>query len=96
MNVESDHCRQMRLPEVGEHGQRRLAAARVRLPPGAAAMTTVTYLERAGLGAVQVACDASAPPFPHDSVFRHSAAREIGAGAWHALRCIIEVLEEDS
>jgi hypothetical protein len=85
--------RQLRLPEVGEPGQRRLASARVRVAAGAEAGSTVSYLERAGIGSVQLARGAAEVPFAHAEVFRHDAARVMGTGAWRALRCIVEILE---
>jgi hypothetical protein len=52
------------------------------------ALTELSYLERAGLGAV--ALDALERPesFAHAAFFRHAGPRRHAAGAWRALRVI--------
>lgn len=55
------YARHLLLPEIGEQGQLRLLASRVRVPVGAdagALMAARSYLERAG---VQVDADSGAP-----------------------------------
>ncbi|MCI4349863.1 MAG: ThiF family adenylyltransferase, partial [Thermoplasmata archaeon] len=57
------YSRQIVLPEVGGRGQERLLAARIAVAGvGAAALTAVTLLGRAGVGAIDVAADMPALP----------------------------------
>lgn len=81
--------RQMRLPEVGEAGQARLANAEVRLDAGGFARTiAVRYLERAGVRVdANERTDAERRP-PIDLGVSHVAAREVAEGAMEALLAV--------
>jgi hypothetical protein len=94
MFAETEHSRQVRLPEVGEDGQRRLAGGGATIAAGDGALMELSYLERAGVGAVRIDAARSPSPFRHASAFRHSGPRELGAGAWRALRGIVALLEK--
>jgi hypothetical protein len=85
--------RQERLAEVGPAGQARLARARVVVRNDASGAVAAEYLERAGDGSVERSAAASAPDFAHAHVFRHPAARDVGEGAWRALREMLATLE---
>ena len=93
MAAASEHNRQMRLPEVGEQGQRRIEAGVLRIRAGVSGLVELAYLERAGVGSVHVAASRAAPAFPHGAEFRHSVPRELAAGAWRALGGIVALLE---
>jgi hypothetical protein len=84
--------RQIRLPEVGDAGQARLAAAHVDAAvEGFAADVARNYMHRAGIGAVapggaRVGADVGALGL------RHPAAREVGEGALVALAAVRAIL----
>ncbi len=86
--------RQRRLAEVGAGGQERLRAADVRAHPGEGAGRGVEalYLERAGVGWVTVADDATPPPFRHAASFEFVESAEFAAAAHRALATIREIL----
>lgn len=88
-------ARQMRLPEVGEAGQRRLAAAEVELQAdGFARSIELAYLRRAGIEPVERAREGAAVARPRpDLGLRHAAAREIADGAMSALASVRIALE---
>jgi hypothetical protein len=82
--TDSRYARQAILPEIGEAGQARIAAATaVVRARGAAAEIAKRYLVAAGFGAVHVeeASDAIAPPFDA----RDASARAVAEGAYRAL-----------
>ena len=87
-------ARQIRLPEVGDAGQARLAAAHVDTGlEGFAAEVFRNYMHRAGIGAIgpggmRVRVDVASLGL------RHPAAREVGEGALAALAAVRAILEE--
>lgn len=86
-------ARQMRLPEVGEAGQLRLAAAQVELQAeGFARVIETTYLRRAGIDPIDHGSHGSARP-RLDLGLRHASAREIADGAMSALVSVRAALE---
>lgn len=86
-------ARQRILQEVGDDGQQKLAAASVQVSgSGRAAAVCTDYLRRAGVSNIAVDSSADEPPFAYSELFRHAASRELGAGAWHALNIIRQVL----
>jgi hypothetical protein len=90
---EARMSRQSRLPEVGERGQALLAATEV-----AVSRTDGVEVERAyllGAGCQVVDSPEPTPAFAHSDLFRFGASREVGAGAWRALRQIRGVLGLD-
>lgn len=84
--------RQRRLPEVGPAGEARLAAARAVVRGREGALVELAYLERAGLGSVELRPREAPAEFPHGAALLHPASREVAAGAWRALRTIRGVL----
>lgn len=87
------YTRQIRLPEIGEAGQARLAAAAI-APSGAgdARAIEVTYLRLAGVGAVRDDETAARDVDPSTLGVRDPAAREVAEGALRALAALREVL----
>lgn len=89
------HTRQVRLPEVGEAGQARLAATTAPLGAiGFARTIEAKYLERAGLTTAE-----SGTPAPVDVAslgLQNEAAREVGEGALRALAVLRNVLLGDA
>jgi hypothetical protein len=89
------HGRQIRLREIGEAGQARLAAASVPLRGrGFAREIEATYLRLAGVGQIEEG-GSRAQPAPTLGL-RSEAAREVGEGALAALAAIRTVLGVDS
>jgi hypothetical protein len=84
--------RQRRLPEVGDHGQQRLASAALQVRGSDGAIIETEYLHRAGVERIEILPRANALPFAHEAHFRFFASRRIGAGAWRALEKIRRVL----
>jgi hypothetical protein len=82
---EDRYSRQRRLPEVGPEGQARLSQVRLAVAPHPDAALEVTYLERAGVGAVVVDPTLAPLVFPWTDCFEHSAALGVARGAWCAL-----------
>lgn len=95
---EDRYSRQRKLPEVGAEGQRRIEGLSARVASGPGGLVELAYLERAGVGQVEIsvprpgAPQASAPPFPHANIFRCAAARDIAAGAWRAQQALLGAL----
>lgn len=82
---------------MGVNGQARIEALDVTTGVGAAALTELAYLERAGVQRVSLSRLAKAPIFPHANVFQSPVARELAAGAWRALEALRSALApEDS
>jgi hypothetical protein len=79
------YSRQIRLPEVGEAGQQRICRCVAEARGRDGALVELSYLERAGAGAVELMLLAAPVPFAHAAAFRFDAARRVGAGAWRAL-----------
>lgn len=81
----SRFTRQIRLAEVGEAGQARLASARVRLATsGEARAIEERYLRAAGVGLAEP--PAAEPAFAAPSLgIRHPAAQVVADGAFAAL-----------
>ena len=86
------YSRQRRLPEVGEAGQARIAAAAPRVHGRDGAIIETEYLYRAGVERLAIAPQLEPEPFVHEQHFRFFASRRIGAGAWRALRKIRRAL----
>ena len=95
MTARAQLARQMRLPEVGEAGQRRLAAAEVELhTEGFARSIELAYLRRAGVEPLQgTRGGESALRSCPGLGLRHAAAREIADGAMSALASVRIALE---
>lgn len=87
------YSRQRRLQQVGDAGQARLERASLTVAASPAAASELSYLSRAGARAVLISRYESPVAFAHAGFFRHAAARELGAGAWRALRQIKAILE---
>jgi hypothetical protein len=77
--------RQVRLPEVGEAGQQRISAAKVRVSGNDGAILEAEYLCRAGVEVLTLTPSHEPKPFRHETAFRFPASRRVGAGAWRAL-----------
>ncbi|MEZ4226200.1 MAG: hypothetical protein R3B13_34960 [Polyangiaceae bacterium] len=75
--------RQVRLAEVGEMGQARLAGLTPQIRNGNPVERE--YLERAGVARVDCSDAATQADFRHRDAFAHDAAAEVGAQAWRAL-----------
>jgi hypothetical protein len=88
------YTRQRRLPEVGDEGQARVAAARLSVGDSPEAWSEREYLLRAGVGAVTTVPALPVPPFVHAAVFRHPASRRLAAGCWRALTGLSRLLPE--
>jgi hypothetical protein len=106
---EDRYTRQRRLREIGDAGQERLAAARITVggraesrraeSPGqareSAAVVELVYLHRAGVGSVAIDALATPRAFVHAAIFQNEAARRHAAGAWRALRSLVEISHAD-
>jgi hypothetical protein len=93
MNDDSGrYSRQIRLVEVGEAGQERICRCAVEAHGREGALVELAYLERAGVGAVELRPLAAPVPFPHAAEFRFVPARHVAAGSWRALRTLKSVL----
>lgn len=83
--------RQIRLLEVGERGQAKIAGSHARIERGPAARIELSYLVRAGVERASIA-DLDAGPFAHESWFEFSGPRTVARGASgaldHLLRCL--------
>jgi hypothetical protein len=79
------YSRQRRLPEVGDAGQARIAAAVVDVRGRDGAIIETEYLYRAGVERLSISPNLEPEPFAHERHFRFFASRRIGAGAWRAL-----------
>lgn len=77
--------RQRRLPEVGDAGQLRIAAAAYEVRGADGALVERDYLERAGALSVKLSPEAAPAAFAHASHFRFQASGSVGAAAWRAL-----------
>ncbi|MBX3188664.1 MAG: hypothetical protein KF819_16725 [Labilithrix sp.] len=87
--------RQIRLPEIGEAGQARLAEAEIVLGgAGAAREIEATYLVRAGARVVHEGDDAALSVDVGALGLRHAAARDVAEGALRALVGIHAALKE--
>ena len=87
----SRFTRQIRLADVGEAGQAKLAAARVALrTEGFARTIEERYLRAAGVGVAEA--ESQLPKLAVDLGLRHTAAREVAEGAYAALVAMREVL----
>lgn len=88
----SRYGRQIRLADVGAHGQAKLEGATVRLATtGHAREIEARYLAAAGLKVSDRAADQ--PRSLPDLGLRHEAARDVAAGSYAALLSIRDVLE---
>lgn len=87
------YTRQIRLPEIGEAGQARLAAASV-APSGQGYARTIeaTYLRLGGVGAVREDETGVLDVDGSSLGVRDPAARDVAEGALRALAAIREVL----
>lgn len=86
MSSEAAVSRQVLLPEVGAEGQAKIRAAVFEIAAGSDGDIEALYLERAGALTLHRSDELEAVPFRHAENFRFSASRELGAGAWRALR----------
>jgi hypothetical protein len=77
--------RQLRLAEVGDHGQARISAAEFVVRGGDGAILESEYLHRAGAEKVTILPRSEPEPFVHQTHFRFVASRRVAAGAWRAL-----------
>ena len=108
MTTDARYTRQMRLAEVGENGQRRLAMSEVRLAgEGTAAAIEARYLGGAGVSTTTSATSRSAgspstlprpsPPLEPGPPWLASlspAAREVASGAYAALTVVRAILAD--
>jgi len=90
MSDEERFSRQEQLAEVGPEGQRRIAGSTAAVG-GSGADVERAYLAGAGVGRL-VASAGEAEPFAHREAFAFEATRDVGAGAWRALRHLRAVL----
>ncbi|HEX7671929.1 MAG TPA: hypothetical protein VF395_20180 [Polyangiaceae bacterium] len=96
MSDDSDrYSRQIRLPEVGQAGQEKICRCAVEARGRDGALVELAYLERAGVGAVELRPLGTPVAFRHAAVFRFDATRRIAAGAWRALRTLERVLSDE-
>jgi len=96
MSEPDRYSRQRRLAEIGDAGQARIERATASVRSGdPSAITELSYLIRAGVGAASALPDADAEPFVHASLFRFEAPRAVGAGAWRALGKLRRAVEMD-
>ena len=79
------YSRQRRLPEVGDLGQQRIAAAAAHVHGRDGAIIETEYLYRAGVERLSISPSLEPEPFVHERHFRFFASRRVGAGAWRAL-----------
>ncbi len=93
---EDRYSRQRRLVEVGPAGQRRLGQSRVRVAAHADVEIEREYLERAGVGGVDVDSQASPVDFPWQAEFSFAAAAGVARGAFSALRRIRAALASEA
>ena len=77
--------RQIRLREIGVEGQARIASASVEVRGRDGSFTELQYLHRAGVERAAIVPEKEPTPFLHAGLFRHAAARQLGAGAFRAL-----------
>ena len=96
MDAEHPLTRQIRLSEVGLDGQARLTRAGLDVRGRDGSLAELSYLLRAGVERLTLTPDLPARVFAHASLFRHTAPRRLGAGAWRALTQIRSVLGLDS
>jgi hypothetical protein len=80
--------RQERLAEVGGAGQERIARSTAVVRGTRGADVERLYLLAAGVGHVTVSETEAPEPFVHAVAFEFDAARDVGAGAWRALRTL--------
>ena len=90
MSDEERFSRQERLAEVGPEGQRKIASSTAEIG-GHGVDVERAYLAGAGVGRL-VASAGAAEPFAHRDAFAFEATRDVGAGAWRALRHLRAVL----
>ncbi len=88
------HTRQIRLPEIGEAGQARLASSEVVLGGrGLARDVERTYLRLAGATPREDAAGDGADEVDVSSLgLRHAAARDVGEGALRALAAVRRIV----
>lgn len=91
------YSRQIRLPEIGEHGQARLSSTEVRpTATGFARVVESLYLAHAGVRVVEGSelAEVADVEDPLASLgLRHAAAREIADGAIRALGAIRGIVD---
>ena len=93
MSLDELHSRQCRLPELGVEGQARLEQANLVIGCSPGAFAEFSYLHRAGVGKALVSRLVSPPKFAHAEHFHFGPSRDLGAGAWRALRQIAAVVD---
>jgi molybdopterin/thiamine biosynthesis adenylyltransferase len=90
------YIRQIRLPEIGESGQARIAASAAEVRGLDGAEFEIRYLWGAGLSSVVHEPGAVPVSFCHERHFRFAASRKVAAGAWRALLTLKHALAEKS
>ena len=96
IDVRGRYSRQIRLAEIGEAGQERICRCVAEARGRDGALVELSYLERAGVAAVELRAHGRPTPFAHAGAFRFDAARRVGAGAWRALVTLKAALAEPS
>ena len=87
--------RQVRLREVGIRGQELLARAHVSLMPDQASSVAKEYLQRSGVGCVELNSAAIPVKFAHAQHFTNEVCMSFAQGAWVATRKIADLLGID-
>lgn len=91
---EDRYSRQRRLPEVGPHGQRRLATLTLLLAEHEGAVVERDYLLRSGVADARCSESGERLDFPFGDWFEFAAPRALANGAWCALHRIRRALSE--
>ncbi|MGC4088476.1 MAG: hypothetical protein QM756_11385 [Polyangiaceae bacterium] len=84
--------RQMRLREVGELGQARIARSEARIPSGSSVRVELAYLERAGVERARIGAS-EARHFPHGEWFRFTGPLRVARGASAAIDHLLTCLD---
>ena len=88
MSENTRFSRQERLAEVGPAGQERIVGSTAVVRGARGADVERLYLVAAGVGRVTARETEAPEPFVHAAAFEFDAARDVGAGAWRALRTL--------
>ncbi len=90
--IDDLHLRQVRLREVGIKGQQRIAEAHVALGADEASRVAAGYLERAGVGRVQLLDSGDTRSFVRGKQFTHEVCRTFAHGCWLATNTLVDVI----
>lgn len=90
--IDELHSRQIRLREVRQGGQQRIAASTVTLGTDEASHVAAEYLRRSGVGRVRLEDTAVPGDFTHARHFTHEVSREFAHGCWMATTTLVEIL----